>query len=517
MEIEGIDRLYLNLYVPRLQAEAGCAHFLKNHLGFPQPSSVQMAPITRGFIRSIENFAKQDGVEIIQFKKGKRKHRVAEKYFQKFEKEEGVVVIGKAQEKARVVRTSQRHNPESGKTYPHLYYTTSWVNHYYFYCLDRDFGPFCLKLCSYFPYNGRVSLNGHEYLKRQLSQRGIGFEALENGLLSCDDPEQAQQICDHLDENKIHRLIRKWLYRLPHPFTRKDQKAGYTHDISILQSEFSLTQVLDRPVDGRIFFEQLIRDNIDLGRPDRVQLIFHRRITRKTPSQFRTRVVTYGVTPSLHIDYKHSNIKQYHKGGRALRTETTINDAKDFSIGKRLKNLSALRKVGFQANRRLLNVQQISPDASIGEDAFQNLQRPVVNRQNQKASALRFGDPRVLALLTALLLFRLLPEGFANRNLRNHMSELMGQEMTLGKITYDLRRLRVHGLIEKIPHSHRYRVTDKGFRVALFLNRSYTRLLKPGCSVLLNFKNSSGVQLEKAFRSCEKEIDKIWKRQSVAA
>ncbi len=103
---------------------------------------------------------------------------------------------------------------------------------------------------------------------------------------------------------------------------------------------------MDRPLDGRIFFEQVIRDHLDLGRPDRVELVFNRRITKRTPGRFRTRVITEGVIPSLHIDYKQTRIKQYHKLGRALRTETTINSTRDFAIGKRLKNLSALRKAG---------------------------------------------------------------------------------------------------------------------------------------------------------------------------
>jgi hypothetical protein len=122
--------------------------------------------------------------------------------------------------------------------------------------------------------------------------------------------------------------------------------------VSILQSEFSLTQVLDRPLTGRVFFEEVIRENLDIGRPDQVPLIFNRRVTKRTPGRFRTRVLTAGVTPSLHVDDKHSKIKQYHKEGRALRTETTINDARDFGIGKRLHNLSALRKVGLEAHRR---------------------------------------------------------------------------------------------------------------------------------------------------------------------
>jgi hypothetical protein len=127
----------------------------------------------------------------------------------------------------------------------------------------------------------------------------------------------------------------KWLARLPHPYTAADQAAGYAYDISILQAEFSLTQVFDRPASGRVFFEEVIRENLDLGRPDHVGLVFARRVTKRTPGRFRTRVLTADVTPSVHIDYKRTHLKQYYKLGRALRTETTINDSRDFGIGKR--------------------------------------------------------------------------------------------------------------------------------------------------------------------------------------
>ena len=149
-----------------------------------------------------------------------------------------------------------------------------------------------------------------------------------------------------------------------------------------------------------MFFEEVIRENLDIGRPDHVQLIFDRRITKQTPGRFRTRVITEGVTPSLHIDYKRSRIKQYHKEGRALRTETTINDPHDFDIGKRLSNLPALRRIGFQANRRLLDVQRISQDCALGEDAFHGVNDPV-EVDGQRASGLRFADAAVQALLSA--------------------------------------------------------------------------------------------------------------------
>ena len=136
-----------------------------------------------------------------------------------------------------------------------------------------------------------------------------------------------QEIADGLDAAKIDALARKWFRRLPHPFSRQDRAAGFRYDVSILQAELALTQVFDRPLTGRFFFEQVIRDNLDGGRPDQVQLIFDRGVTRRTPGRFRTRVLTEGVVPSLHVDYKSSRIKQYHKEGRALRTETIVNIA----------------------------------------------------------------------------------------------------------------------------------------------------------------------------------------------
>jgi len=514
LEVESIDRMYLNLYVPMLQTEGGVAFFFRKHRGHDFASSALMAPMTQKFVTSIEQFAQREGVEIMTFRKGERKDDVAQAALKKFQADEGILFIGKAQEKNRVIRTRARRNPQTGAKYAWLYSSTAVVNQYYFYAVDRDFGPFFIKFGSYFPYNAKLCINGHEYLKRQLAQKGIGFKPLDNGILSCEEPRQLQRICEGLTDKKIDALARKWLGRLPHPFTPEDRKAGFRYDVSILQAEFSLTQVFDRPRTGRIFFEQLIRENIDLGRPDQVQLIFDRRVTKRTPGSFRTRVITQGVTPSLHINYKSSRIKQYHKEGRALRTETTINNTRDFEIGKKLKNLSALREVGFQANRRLLDVQRMSFDHTIGEDVFQRVHEPVkVNGQH--APALRFGDPRVLALLSVLLSFRLLPRGFRNRDIREMVASLLGRvpaHMTAGMMTYDLRRLRLHGLIERIPKTHRYQVTDLGFRIALVTTRIYSRILCPGYGVLLPQAPPSDSPLRKQVEKVEAAVEDISRR-----
>jgi hypothetical protein len=492
LEVECIDRMYLNVYQPRLQHVNGVVWFFRGHRGAAFASSALMDPISKRFVASIHSFCRDYDIPMVEFAKGQRKDELAQEYLAGFKAEEGVLFVGRAQEKTRVFRTEKRRNPVTGMSYPWIVSSTGVVNQFYVYCVDAEFGPFFLKFSSYFPYNAKLCINGNEWAKRQAAKAGIGFTALDNGFAACEDPAGLQRICNRLSPAKIDALLRKWLRRLPHPFTTADRAAGYRYDLSILQAEFSLTQMLDRPVSGRILFENVIRENLDLGRPDKVGLIFDRRVigkgARKTPGRFRTRVLTEGVTPSLHVDYKHSKIKQYHKQGQALRTETTINDTGDFRIGRRLCNLPALRQVGNCANRRLLDVERLPSDPSIGADAFTALSTPTVVA-GQRASALPFTATRTQALLAALVVFHLLPHGFRARDLRAHLAPLLGRPadfMTAGQLTYDLRRLRLHGLIHRVDGTNRYIVTDHGLRLAVYLTRVHRRLLCDGLADLLD-------------------------------
>jgi hypothetical protein len=518
LTVEGIDRMYLNVFVPGLQYEQGIVQFFRTHRGQPLPSAALMSPMTRGFVAKLEDFVARHDIPLVQFEKGQRKDAVMADHLRRFAHEEGVMFVGKAQENTPVFRTERRRSPTSGRPYPWIVRRSAMVNNYYIYAVDRDFGPFFLKFCSSFPFNAKLCLNGHEYAKRQLAQEGIAFEALDNGILSCADPKRLQKICEGLSAAKIDALLRKWLRLLPHPFTGADRKAGYRYDISILQAEFSTTQVLDRPVHGRLFFEQVIGENLDLGRPEELQLIFNRRIPRKTRARFRTRVVTHDVTPSLNVYYKNTRIKQYHKENRALRTETTINNTYDFGIGRRLHNLPKLRQIGFAANRRLIELERLSHDCILSEDTFRAIDSPVAAGR-QRASGLRFADPRAHALLHALILFRQLARGFRAADLRRHLAALSGSDpgsISPGAVTYQLRRLRLHGLIERVPNSFRYRVTDLGLRVALFFTRTYNRLLRPGLAAALPNLRAITTPLKRAFDLLGAQIDTMISQTQLA-
>ena len=481
LTVDCLDRLYLNVIQQRLQNESGIAWFFRRHRGERFATAKTMAGVTRPFVAAIEQFAQQQGLDLVTLPRHQRKDEIAREYLAKFRQPEGLLFIGKAQEKAAVVRTISKANPDTGRSYPWLAKSTAMVNHYYFYGVDVDFGPFFIKFCSYFPCNAKLCLNGHEYVKRQLAKEEIAFEALDNGIRSCADPKRLQEICNGLTPAKIQAFWRKWAGRLPHPFPATDRAAGFQYQLFIQQAEFARTQVFDRPLSGRLFFEQVLRDNLDLGRPDRMQLIFDRRIPHNTKTRFRTRLVTPQVIPSLWLDYKHSSIKQYFKEGRALRTELVVNHTRDFGIGKALTNLPRLREVAFAANRRLLHVQQLRHDPIVGEDAFQTMTTPQI-MAGQRVSGLRFGDPMVLALFSALLLFRHVPRGFCHADLRQVLAPLLtcsAENLKPGRMTYQLRRLRLRGLIERIPKTHRYHVSEAGLHAALFYVCSFSRVIRP--------------------------------------
>jgi hypothetical protein len=236
-EIESIDRMYLNVYQPKLQYGGGVSAFFVGHRGHKYASSVLMAPITEAFVANIHHFIHARGLDLVSFGKGEDKDAIAHKYLAAFDGKEGVLFVGRAQEKAWAFRTQKRRNPATGKEYLWLTRATLQVNYFYFYCVDEDFGPFFIKFCSYFPYGAKLCLNANHWAQRQAEKAGIGFTPMDNAFAAVDDVPALQAICDSLGEEHIRALLGKWLRILPHPFTEDDIAAGYRYDVSVVQAE----------------------------------------------------------------------------------------------------------------------------------------------------------------------------------------------------------------------------------------------------------------------------------------
>ena len=486
LDIECVDRVYLNGYVKSLQMPGGLVTFIREQMALPIPSPQVLGKMSRAYHGAVEGYAAKHGLEIVAFKKGEEKDQLARTRLTEFKGNSGVVLIGKAQEKTSGYK-SRRADRES-KVWFNYSRQSVYVTHYYFYILDAEFGLFFIKVSTYMPFDVKVCFNGHEWAKQQMRKEGIGFEALSNGFKSCEDPARLQDICRQLNTEKIQALFDRWVEQIPWPLSRKQQAAGYGHRLSVWQMEVSRTQVFADAEQGRALVECLIKDNLDVGRPDRVSLIFERRVTKGTPGEFYTRVIREGVLPSIRIHYKRSGLKQYFKDGQALRTETMINNTQDFGIPRGIAQFGRLFELGLETNRRLLEQERLSQDCFVPLENVRDLTRSTVSEKGERAAALRFGETRSMALLQALSRFACVVGQISNKTLRGAVGQLLGSpagDYSASKMTYDLRRLRLKRLIERKPKSHRYILTSLGNKAAIFFTKLYERVFRPGLAALV--------------------------------
>ncbi len=290
-------------------------------------------------------------------------------------------------------------------------------------------------------------------------------------------------ICGSLSHEHVLGFFDRWMGALPSPFTAAERRR-HPYRLSVRQIEMSDTRVFDPPAAARGWFEQTIRDQLDIGRPDKIQIVFARTITKRTPGRFQTKVIHRGVEPVLQAHYKHSKVKQYLKDGCALRTETTVNDPYDFSIKRTLsaETWQQLTGLGEQVNERLMAHELAARPCAPDPAALQAVVLPSLI-DGQPAPALRFGDPRVMALLACLCAWQHLFAGLTNRSLHALVAGLIAG-YTPRQATYDLCRLRRNGLIRKVGRSRRYELTDHGRMIAVFFTKTHTRIVNPALAEL---------------------------------
>jgi len=526
--LTSIDRIGIHGYIEGLAYEGGVLRFLLNR-GYPLPAPAGLTHNHRRLVRELDGFVAARGLPVVRFGRGECKEDVARPYQLAAAREGrcGVVLVGKAQERVSAWVGHQDRNPRSGRRVRFSYSRQSRVpDHWYFYLWDDDWGPVLVKMCPFAPYPLWINANGHEWTKRQLAKAGIDFVALDNGLRSVADPPAAAKLSARLGAGHLRAAIGRWLSWLPNPLLPRDRRGGFGYDFSVRQIEISDTLVFDRPQVGRSWFESAIRNHLDLGRPDEVSLVVNRRVRtrgrRPTPGRFETRVVTADVDPEIRIRYKSDKVKAYFKEQRALRVETTINNARDFGLGRRLcaENWRTLRQTGLDINTRFLaalaDAEYLAPDPA----TLHAVVLPSVNHDGLPAPGLRFGDPRVMGLLAAIAHFSHLVGGLTNAGLRRLMAGLYGSGYTSRQAGYDLRRLRRKGFIERVAGTHTYRVTPSGRRIACFLTKLTARVVVPTLTELDHAASPhppTPSPLVQAWQTYERRLDALLHVAQVAA
>jgi hypothetical protein len=171
-----------------------------------------------------------------------------------------------------------------------------------------------------------------------------------------------------------------------------------------------------------------------------------------------------------------------------------------------------LQKIGRGINRRLLEVERVSHNSGLSGDSIQRVVQPTVTEDGEKAPALQFGQPRVMALFMALTLFQHLIDGFHNRDLRALVVDLLGvssQEYTASQMTYDLRRLRLKGLIFRPPKTHRYFLTPHGWKIARLFTRLEARVFRPAVAMFTSNDAVVPFPLRASLNRVDAQLDEL--------
>jgi hypothetical protein len=490
--------------------------FLHDHLGMPVASPAVFEKIGTRFRQAVARFAAVNDIPVVRFKKGIRKADVMRPLLERAARagRPAVAAIGWAQE-FQLVWDARKRDTDPGKP-PQFCFAKAErrVTCYYFYVWDEFWGPGFIKVCAYFPYPAKVWLNGHERSKQAAARAGIGFAELSNGFAACDDQAGLQAICDALGPADIQAFFDRWAARIPLPLTPADRAAGYWWELSMRQIETSRTMVFDAPRRARAFFEALIADNLDLGRPEQVEIMFKRDPRGRKPKDqaggvFKTAIDRNCTGVVINAYWRHSRVKQYLKDGRALRIETVVNSPDDLGVARRLHNLPELQARARAINTQLLETDKVGQGCVFDSPALARISQPTLTEDGRRAPGLRFGDPRVMALAGALANTLCAVTGITNKSLRALMTGLLGTAYTMNQASYDLARLTRNGLITRIPHRNQYTLTSDGLRFAIFYTKVHDRLLRP---LMAGDQPQAPPTLRAALRAIDADI-----RQRIAA
>jgi hypothetical protein len=479
------DRLILNgcvLPFMHTSRSGSIRWFLRTHRGFADVSRACLAKIAADYHRWVESYALQAGLDIVEPEKGARREELVEPYFQHLGSQHGIAVILKAREPERIachyVKTNQ------------ITVERRSVKLYYFYLNDPCCGRMFVRICPYFPCNVSVWLNGHDWLACQMQQEGIAFEKRDNLFVACAEPQRLQELSDTFAPADIIGAVETWLGRLLPFFSDDERQQGFRHQFYMAQVEYCHNLIFRKPAGLHRLFDRLLDANRGMGRPDKLAVVFGRGGYHPDTRTGQTYLKTTKLrTPVLSVSFKNTSLKQYVKEDVALRTESASNQLKDLSLPKNVQQLPKVRAAFNTANQRYEEVQQDVLASYVDRGQLEQLRQASVSVSGRRVPGLHLDDPRLLAVLQAILCFAYLvgKGGFRTRDLLVDVQKALGNaQYTLSQLRYDLSKLRSKGLLWRCPGTQTYQLGAEGYRIAIYYLKLYQKLYAPLTAAILD-------------------------------
>lgn len=512
------DRILLNGAIqPFQQEERALGFFWTYRHTYPVTRDV-LRDIARQYHNWATNRSLKWGVAVEQDPEGRRDDFV-DRNFRRAQPEEIVAII-QAREPARILTAigNQKQNRW------HLEMKQRWVDQYNFYVNDKDWGRLFVRICPYFPFSARVCLNQHYWLANRMRERGIRFQQCANAFLHCSDPAVLQEMADSLTAQDLIACAQKWLACFTPFFTAQERKqAGCQHRLFFAQVEYCDNLIFHRRAAVDALEQRLLDANRTIGQPNKLTVIFGRRITKFHHGKLQTVIEDLNLpNPVIRSHYQKGFLKQYVRDGRILRTESATNNIKeDYAINKNVENLPPLRQKLGPIIDRYLDVQQDILETFIDRGQLRKLREPTVLPNGKRVPGLKLDHPRQLALMQSLVRFCHLAAGgtFLTADLHSPTADALGvppTDYTRGSLRYDLSKLRAKALIEKLPHSRRYRLLPQGYQICLVYLKLFQRIYAPlAAGILEPFASDSRLtpdkttQLDRLYRAVLAALDNL--------
>ena len=510
------DRVLLHGCIQPLYRPERVKGFFDQYRGIYPVTPQILSDVAYQYRNWVVNRCKRWRVPLVDAPQGRR-DAFMDPYFQRV-KPDRVAVILKAREAAPIIVSI---GSKKTRGY-HLELKYRWVYQYYFYINDADFGRMFVRVCPYLPFSVRIYLNQHYCLAIQMRKLGIRFEQCANAFVRCSDPEQLQQLADAWTPDMIQRCAEKWLSQLIWFFSKKEQHLGLKHRLFFSQVEYCNNITFRRRACLDRVGQRLLDANREIGQPDKLTVIFGRRITRRHSGKLQTSIEDMGLpNPVIRSHYKNGFLKQYVRDNRLLRTEASTNNVQDYGLAKALGQLEALRETMKQITENYLDVQQDILASYVDRDQLSRLSQCTLTTGGKRTPGLRFDRPRTLALMKALVRFQNIAaqSSFSTSEIYPHVLRSLGcspEQLSKGSLRYELSKLRAKDLVHKLPQRNRYRLTPQAYRLCVVWLKLYHRVYAPLAAATLEPFSAdiatgpeSLIPLDRWYSQVDKALDQL--------
>ena len=511
------DRILLNGLIQPFQQPERVVGFFDTYRQLYPVSRDTLRGIADRFQQWLASWVQRRDIPVLDAPKGRRDEFV-EPYF-KDAKPDEVVAVLKAREPARIMiaigdRAANRW---------HLQFAERWVVQYNFYINDAQWGRMFVRMCPYLPFSARVCLNQHHWLANRMREEGIDFRQSANAFMGCADPERLQELADELTPHDLVSCGQKWLACFTPFFTAAErEEAGCRHRLFFAQTEFCDNLIFHRRAALDKLGERLLDANRTIGQPNKITTIFGRKVGKLYRGKLQTEIENLHLpNPVIRSHYRNGFIKQYVRDHLILRTEAATNNVTDYGVRKAVDNLPALRDTLSAINDNYLNVQQDIIETFIDRGQLGKLAQPTITATGKRIPGLKLDNPRQLALMHALVRFSHIAaaNSFTTAELYPRVLAALGSgadRYTLASLRYDLSKLRAKGLVEKLPHSRRYRLLPNGYSICLVFLKLFERVYAPLTAGLLSpvradakLPNQRRSQLDRLYQRIVDDLDAL--------